>query len=273
MRYEEGSWEPRLLRTVRRSVEERQRDRHARCDRSALDGSRGGPGSLPLSRDPAVHQRPHGSGGHRGPAPGGLGRLKEVHVHASGSVLRKDPLSREIAAHARGVRQHKIRGTEGRLLGRSALQHRVVDAEGSRGAAGEEKLGIGREQEVPAPERKRGQGKDRARKRNPRTTCGSLRNQDGDLVTAPDPDLSQLEESTYASVDAQVRERQRHAKRTHRSAEFTFALRRPGALNCSAMALNGDRTSAEWLSFITSLPGVPGQEEEAARELKKAFRT
>jgi len=39
------------------------------------------------------------------------------------------------------------------------------------------------------------------------------------------------------------------------------------------MALNGDRTSAEWLSFITSLPGVPGQEEEAARELKKAFRT
>ena len=31
------------------------------------------------------------------------------------------------------------------------------------------------------------------------------------------------------------------------------------------------RTSAEWLRYITSLPGVPGQEEAVARELMKAF--
>jgi tetrahedral aminopeptidase len=36
---------------------------------------------------------------------------------------------------------------------------------------------------------------------------------------------------------------------------------------------NGDRSSADWLRHITSLPGVPGQEEAVARELLKAFRT
>ena len=39
------------------------------------------------------------------------------------------------------------------------------------------------------------------------------------------------------------------------------------------MAPNGKRTCAEWLSFVSSLPGVPGQEAAAARELMKAFRT
>jgi len=39
------------------------------------------------------------------------------------------------------------------------------------------------------------------------------------------------------------------------------------------MASNGDRTCADWLRYITSLPGVPGQEEATARELMKAFRT
>ena len=39
------------------------------------------------------------------------------------------------------------------------------------------------------------------------------------------------------------------------------------------MAWNGDRTCAEWLRYITSLPGVPGHEEATARELMKAFRT
>jgi endoglucanase len=37
------------------------------------------------------------------------------------------------------------------------------------------------------------------------------------------------------------------------------------------MASNGDRTCADWLRHITSLPGVPGQEEATARELMKAF--
>ncbi|HXL14443.1 MAG TPA: M42 family peptidase [Methylomirabilota bacterium] len=39
------------------------------------------------------------------------------------------------------------------------------------------------------------------------------------------------------------------------------------------MASNGDRSSTEWLRYITSLPGVPGHEEATARELMKAFRT
>jgi len=39
------------------------------------------------------------------------------------------------------------------------------------------------------------------------------------------------------------------------------------------MATSGDRTCADWLRYITSLPGVPGQEESTARELMKAFRT
>jgi tetrahedral aminopeptidase len=39
------------------------------------------------------------------------------------------------------------------------------------------------------------------------------------------------------------------------------------------MAVNGNRSCADWLRHITSLPGVPGQEEAAARELMKAFRT
>ena len=38
------------------------------------------------------------------------------------------------------------------------------------------------------------------------------------------------------------------------------------------MASNGDRSCAERLRYITSLPGVPGQEEATARELMKAFR-
>src|SRR6266850_7007838 len=33
------------------------------------------------------------------------------------------------------------------------------------------------------------------------------------------------------------------------------------------------RTSADWLRYITSLPGVPGQEDAVARELMKAFGT
>ena len=37
------------------------------------------------------------------------------------------------------------------------------------------------------------------------------------------------------------------------------------------MVSNVGRTSAEWLRYITSLPGVPGQEEAVARELLKAF--
>jgi putative aminopeptidase FrvX len=39
------------------------------------------------------------------------------------------------------------------------------------------------------------------------------------------------------------------------------------------MADNGDRSCAAWLRHITSLPGVPGQEQAVARELMKAFRT
>jgi len=39
------------------------------------------------------------------------------------------------------------------------------------------------------------------------------------------------------------------------------------------MASNGNRSSREWLRYITSLPGVPGHEEATARELMKAFRT
>ena len=54
-------------------------------------------------------------------------------------------------------------------------------------------------------------------------------------------------------------------------AEFTFALRGPGALNCEAMVSGNDRSCADWLRFITSLPGVPGQEDATARELMKAF--
>jgi tetrahedral aminopeptidase len=38
------------------------------------------------------------------------------------------------------------------------------------------------------------------------------------------------------------------------------------------MASGGDRTCADWLRYITSLPGVPGQEDATARELMKAFR-
>ncbi len=38
------------------------------------------------------------------------------------------------------------------------------------------------------------------------------------------------------------------------------------------MASNGDRSCADWLRHITSLPGVPGQEDATARELMKAFR-
>ncbi len=38
------------------------------------------------------------------------------------------------------------------------------------------------------------------------------------------------------------------------------------------MASNGDRSCADWLRAITSLPGVPGQEDATARELMKAFR-
>ncbi len=38
------------------------------------------------------------------------------------------------------------------------------------------------------------------------------------------------------------------------------------------MVTNGDRSCAERLRHITSLPGVPGQEEATARELMKAFR-
>src|SRR6185295_4659645 len=56
------------------------------------------------------------------------------------------------------------------------------------------------------------------------------------------------------------------------SAEFTFALSRPVALNYDAMADNGDRTCADWLRLITSLPGIAGQEAPAAREIMKAFR-
>jgi len=37
------------------------------------------------------------------------------------------------------------------------------------------------------------------------------------------------------------------------------------------MAAISDRSCAEWLHHITSLPGVPGHEEAAARELLKAF--
>jgi len=37
--------------------------------------------------------------------------------------------------------------------------------------------------------------------------------------------------------------------------------------------MNGDRTCADWLRHITSLPGVPGHEDETARELMKTFRT
>jgi putative aminopeptidase FrvX len=39
------------------------------------------------------------------------------------------------------------------------------------------------------------------------------------------------------------------------------------------MASNGDRTCADWLRHITTLPGVPGQEEATARELMRAFGT
>src|SRR5258705_9871572 len=39
------------------------------------------------------------------------------------------------------------------------------------------------------------------------------------------------------------------------------------------MASNGDRSSTEWLRYITSLPGVPGHEQATARELMKEFRT
>ena len=39
------------------------------------------------------------------------------------------------------------------------------------------------------------------------------------------------------------------------------------------MAVNGNLSCADWLRHITSLPGVPGQEEAAARELMVAFRT
>ncbi len=35
---------------------------------------------------------------------------------------------------------------------------------------------------------------------------------------------------------------------------------------------NGDRSCAEWLRFISSLPGIPGQEEGIARELMRSFR-
>ena len=38
------------------------------------------------------------------------------------------------------------------------------------------------------------------------------------------------------------------------------------------MANDGDRTCADWLRLITSLPGVPGQEAATAREVMKAFR-
>ena len=39
------------------------------------------------------------------------------------------------------------------------------------------------------------------------------------------------------------------------------------------MASDADRTCAEWLRAIASIPGVSGQEEGVARELMKAFRT
>jgi putative aminopeptidase FrvX len=39
------------------------------------------------------------------------------------------------------------------------------------------------------------------------------------------------------------------------------------------MVSSADRSCADWLRFITSLPGVPGHEEATARELLKAFGT